>query len=171
MSLVYSRGGSGLQQQLLGQLLGLLQGAPAAAGAGGTTVAGAAGVKLAADTKVFEEGQLGSTPGDGFGADANSAAFSRSQTYHSCVHLSIADQHPACHCVQGDILLAAIYTTGQPLAMQEPQSTAQFIPAAKYNKPGTGTRISCCTLLCLASAAPWAQTAGSYKSIKLYCSL
>lgn len=63
VSLVYSRGGSGLQQQLLGQLLGLLQGSTATAGGPGTTAAGAAGVKLTGDTKIFEEGQLGNTPG------------------------------------------------------------------------------------------------------------
>jgi len=67
VSLVYSRGGAGLQQQLLGQLLGLLQGTAGAAGGAGTTAAGAAGVKLAPETKLFEEGQLGNTPGEGQG--------------------------------------------------------------------------------------------------------
>lgn len=65
VSLVYSRGGSGLQQQLLGQLLGLLSGTGAAPAAGGpgAAAAGAAGVQLAPDSKLFEEGQLGNTPG------------------------------------------------------------------------------------------------------------
>jgi hypothetical protein len=64
VSLVYSRGGALLQQQLLGQLLGLLQGSGSGPGvAGAPTAAGAAGVKLAGDTKIFEEGQLGNTPG------------------------------------------------------------------------------------------------------------
>jgi hypothetical protein len=64
VSLVYSRGGAPLQQQLLGQLLGLLQGSSSGPGvAGAPTAAGAAGVKLAGDTKIFEEGQLGNTPG------------------------------------------------------------------------------------------------------------
>ncbi|WIA23756.1 hypothetical protein OEZ85_000433 [Tetradesmus obliquus] len=62
VSLVYSRGGAPLQQQLLGQLLGLLQGGP---GAPAAAAAGAAGVKLAGDSKLFEEGQLGATPGGG----------------------------------------------------------------------------------------------------------
>lgn len=57
VSLVYSRGGAGLQQQLLSQLLGVLQ------GVGSGTAA--AGSKLAPETKVFEEGQLGNTPGEG----------------------------------------------------------------------------------------------------------
>ncbi|KAF6252864.1 armadillo-type protein [Scenedesmus sp. NREL 46B-D3] len=66
VSLVYSRGGAPLQQQLLGQLLGLLQGSGSGPGApGGPSAAGAAGVKLAGDTKIFEEGQLGNTPGGG----------------------------------------------------------------------------------------------------------
>lgn len=64
VSLVYTRGGAGLQQQLLGQLLGLLQGSAGPAGGPGSTAAGAAGVKVAPDTKIFEEGQLGSTPGE-----------------------------------------------------------------------------------------------------------
>eukprot|EP00879_Flechtneria_rotunda_P033312 GHRR01036880.1.p1 GENE.GHRR01036880.1~~GHRR01036880.1.p1 ORF type:complete len:246 (+),score=124.88 GHRR01036880.1:56-739(+) len=63
VSLVYSRGGGALQQQLLSQLLGLLQGSNAAAGAAGTTSVGAANVKLSGDSKVFQEGQLGNTPG------------------------------------------------------------------------------------------------------------
>jgi hypothetical protein len=64
VSLVYSRGGAPLQQQLLGQLLGLLQGSGSGPGiVGAPTAAGAAGVKLAGDTKIFEEGQLGNTPG------------------------------------------------------------------------------------------------------------
>lgn len=63
VSLVYTRGGAALQQQLLGQLLGLLQGGRAAAAGPGSTAAGAAGVKVSADTKLFEEGQLGNTPG------------------------------------------------------------------------------------------------------------
>jgi hypothetical protein len=61
VSLVYSRGGAGLQQQLLGQLVSLLQGGAAAATAAGVGAAG--GVKVGADSKVFEEGQLGTTPG------------------------------------------------------------------------------------------------------------
>jgi hypothetical protein len=61
---VYSRGGGALQQQLLGQLLGLLQGSAGPAGGPGASAAGAAGVKIAPDTKLFEEGQLGNTPGE-----------------------------------------------------------------------------------------------------------
>jgi hypothetical protein len=78
VSLVYSRGGSGLQQQLLGQLLGLLQGSTATAGGPGTTAAGAAGVKLTGDTKIFEEGQLGNTPGMCVGRES------------ACVHMLVA---------------------------------------------------------------------------------
>lgn len=63
--MVYTRGGGALQQQLLGQLLGLLQGSQAASAVAGSSAAGAAGVKLSGDTKLFEEGQLGNTPGRG----------------------------------------------------------------------------------------------------------
>ncbi|KIY98024.1 proteasome component ECM29 [Monoraphidium neglectum] len=61
VSLVYARGGEALRSRLLAQLVGVLQGASPGAAA----VSGVKGAALTADTKIFEEGALGSAPGGG----------------------------------------------------------------------------------------------------------
>ncbi|GBF95386.1 hypothetical protein Rsub_07814 [Raphidocelis subcapitata] len=61
VSLVYARGGGTLRSQLLSQLVGVLQGNTA----GAASISGVKGAALTGDTKLFEEGTLGSVPGGG----------------------------------------------------------------------------------------------------------